>query len=1195
MDLTDKKYRQDFWKGTSQPARLLDELKPDYVQVDELSLYDLVKFTDEYAKHIIFHKRKNDGQQHQHWQEFFKKDSLYLLFFISNTNLDALKKDFNDQLESAYKTGEYKFRKKDYGAMVTKLKEMSDNLDDWNKNIGYDKYTEDLLTNLAELLGKINAKYLTIDLNKSSFDVPDERLNIISDSFHNLFSVTEYVCTEAGNVLQKILQQKKDNKSYMSLFIAFLQLYKHAQGEINQITRKHLEFYYTQVLRQSPNDTTADKAYICASLAKNVEYKLLGKGLLFDAGKASDGKNIYYELLEDTTVTDIQIKQIHTLFVSRNKLNYSGIPQSITDIFYHKNLSPADRLPGWATFGEDQFFLGPENKTMDHAPIGFIIASDVLHLSEGKREILITLEFEDDSYKKGFKALITSIADAIQENYENTFNRIFATAFDLYVSLDGKETRTDKFSVVDMPQKNGIGIHFSLSASDAPLIAPPFNKILEPIPLKKPFVKLLLRSESHIYAYPLVNILSLKNITIDVNISQVNNLTMYNDLGPINPILPFAPFGLMPTVGSSFYIGSNEIFSKKITHLSLEGRWSKLPQNDNGWKDYFCGYDTNVQNSDYQIAVSYLQNGAWHPIANRQKFPLFEERYEHDNPNPKLSEIIHFQPIDITRLSLAPYKTDQLNLFGNKTKDGYIKLEFISPTFAFAHSSYAKRLSEVAFHNATYNKEEENPWPDPAVPFTPFMDRLSVGYKATVSIFEDDKPTNEIDLYRITPFGYRNISLKSNTETVCLLEPFDDEGNLYLGFDKYPKNGYLNLFFHLMEGRVEDYLRDIPTPKWQYLANNTWEDFEPANVISDTTNSFIRSGIVRLQIPSDILKHNTILDENLFWIKISLQRDSVVAADVNRIYTNALTVQWNEDGDKQHLEKSLPPYTISKLKDKMSDITGVIQPIASIDGKKIEQTNYFYQRVSERLRHKHRAVNVWDYERLVLNEFPLIHRVKCFTANTLYTAAKTKVDKKHVIKPGHLKIVIIPDIYSPQVRNMLRPKVGINHLKAIQCYLKEIASSFSEIDVSNPFYERVKVLASVNFKTNSMDEGYYTNLLNDELKSFLTPWLWDKDGEDHFGNSVFGSRVLSYIQNRPYVDFVSGFSLVKTINDEGTMQLTDTANMKDNEELKSTYPWSILVSADEHDIRVIKKDIYIDAEPRSIKNMVIGSDFIITQ
>ncbi len=40
----------------------------------------------------------------------------------------------------------------------------------------------------------------------------------------------------------------------------------------------------------------------------------------------------------------------------------------------------------------------------------------------------------------------------------------------------------------------------------------------------------------------------------------------------------------------------------------------------------------------------------------------------------------------------------------------------------------------------------------------------------------------------------------------------------------------------------------------------------------------------------------------------------------------------------------------------------------------------------------------------------------------------------------NLKIVLIPDINSPEVRNILRPKVGIGVLARIQKYLKGIAS-----------------------------------------------------------------------------------------------------------------------------------------------------------
>ena len=55
----------------------------------------------------------------------------------------------------------------------------------------------------------------------------------------------------------------------------------------------------------------------------------------------------------------------------------------------------------------------------------------------------------------------------------------------------------------------------------------------------------------------------------------------------------------------------------------------------------------------------------------------------------------------------------------------------------------------------------------------------------------------------------------------------------------------------------------------------------------------------------------------------------------------------------------------------------VKQPNPSFGGKKQEEDTQLYQRSSERLRHKQRAITSWDYERLILQEFPEVYRLKC--------------------------------------------------------------------------------------------------------------------------------------------------------------------------------------------------------------------------
>ena len=70
--------------------------------------------------------------------------------------------------------------------------------------------------------------------------------------------------------------------------------------------------------------------------------------------------------------------------------------------------------------------------------------------------------------------------------------------------------------------------------------------------------------------------------------------------------------------------------------------------------------------------------------------------------------------------------------------------------------------------------------------------------------------------------------------------------------------------------------------------------------------------------------------------------------------------------------KVLPAGTISKLDQPDAAVKKIIQPFSTFGGRAAERSETFYTRVSERLRHKDRAIAMWDYERLVLEAFPQI-------------------------------------------------------------------------------------------------------------------------------------------------------------------------------------------------------------------------------
>ena len=141
----------------------------------------------------------------------------------------------------------------------------------------------------------------------------------------------------------------------------------------------------------------------------------------------------------------------------------------------------------------------------------------------------------------------------------------------------------------------------------------------------------------------------------------------------------------------------------------------------------------------------------------------------------------------------------------------------------------------------------------------------------------------------------------------------------------------------------------------------------------------------------------------------------------------------------------------------------------------------------------------------------------------------------------------------------------------IRDYLKTVASPFIEIEVLNPYYEPVKVHATVKFDGKQPD-GLYLDKLNKEITGFLTSWLSSEEKEEEFGTSIYRSDVLGFIQNRPYVEFVTEFSLVRIDFLNGEYDMYDSAKSNSGqEEIKPKFPWSVITSARQHDLKVISE------------------------
>ncbi len=219
-----------------------------------------------------------------------------------------------------------------------------------------------------------------------------------------------------------------------------------------------------------------------------------------------------------------------------------------------------------------------------------------------------------------------------------------------------------------------------------------------------------------------------------------------------------------------------------------------------------------------------------------------------------------------------------------------------------------------------------------------------------------------------------------------------------------------------------------------------------------------------------------------------------------------------------HLPDGLPIGRISKLVNQVQLIKAIEQPLKSFDGRLPENRNAFYRRVSERLRHKDRAINIWDYERLILEQFPEV----------IHAKAIPHTNKNCEIAPGRVMVAVFPDIKKRTDLNPLTPGFAIGRLEAIEDFLRERSNLFlycdENIQVVNPFYELIKVKACIRFKPE-FSPSFYAVQLNQDLHEYLAPWVLNQNVPPHFSGILYTSAILNFIEERAYVDVISHFSV----------------------------------------------------------------------
>ena len=1166
-----------FRDGVSQRQRQAPALSPSYVKVDERELADFLVFAYQLAQKLIYYNDQNqvDGD----WLAFWQYSTPVWLALIGKTRPQEVKETYDQQLYSFLTNrspATLALLLVTWTRLLTQIKDWYEKLEAYTP---FKSILKGLVkTNLGEPLiqiwaleqayvtqagqGATEFNYqgfaVTFNLGINSAPVADfiplegtllEARNKLDIIFQVLWQNYRRIIQLAPQYLSHSLEARRDHQPYLALYFAFLEVMQPALDDLNRMTQKHLNFFYRQVLRLPNRPAEPDRAHLIFELAKSqTEYKLQAN-TRFKAGKDTSGVERIYQLDEEIVVHKGQVTSLQGLFLDSQEIATGKMPQNIRGLFDSPVANswdgegqdfPKDQVvKAWLPFGDNRRNL---------VKLGIAIASDVLLLQEGKRTITLQLTLKEN----------LANLDDTQLNLQQKFSdlsktdllELFKVNFSGEKSWFAAEINDIERQTSANPDTYLLTIEIILTADLSAVV--PYSADVHGLLLEteRPVLLLQLNTDKNsliknLSPYHFLRSLELTELSITTTVEQVRNLILQNDLAVIDPAKPFQPFGPQPVVGSTFYIGSQEILQKNLSSLKLAIEWEGLPSNGD-LVQHYRGYYIDGESvdgkttapeyfSNFSAQVERLTKSIWSDKGLTETYELFDASGE-------AKELL-----DTGQTPLAGEEIDTLTDFNLQSSNGFLRFTLNQNLL---HEKFTSKyaLQVLASAKDFLNRKEyvngavyevisgetptitlkryklEDPFDTDKTfskaapvtlnePYTPIIRSLALSYTAIAS-------KQDCQLFHLHPFkGFESLETE---KTTYLLPRFTDEGTLYIGLQDLEPPTALPLLFQVAEETANTDLARADV-EWYYLKDNSWQQIQDHQIVSDTTKGLITSGIVNLAIPADISKvKTTILDPNLYWLKVSVPARSQAICHIMGLHTQAAAVTFNDQGnDPNHLAVPLAAGTISKLAIPQPQVKTVAQPYDSFGGQVQEQARHFYTRISEHLRHKGRAITIFDYERLVLEKFPQIYKVRCINHGQVDHSGQLQE-----LMPGAVTLAVIPNLSQRRTTNDLEPKVNINLLEEIEDYLAQLSSPWVEIRAVNPEYERIRVKFQVQFQEPyQANFGYYRRQLEQEIISFLSPWTVDTGAEIHFGGKIYRSSILNFIEERTYVDYVLNFEM----------------------------------------------------------------------
>lgn len=949
-----------------------------------------------------------------------------------------------------------------------------------------------------------------------------------------------------------------DVEPHLTLFVSFLKLLTYPRNSLNDIPRRHLDYYYKEVLQLKKQAFQPDQVHVLFELAKNAKNALVDEDISLDAGKDSEGKPLIYKTLHPLVVNAANVSDIRSIYVdvvNRGEDNEKEI------LRYAPQARSQDGIGG--DFKEDKTWSAFGDSKWPEADLCLYISSNLLHLKEGSRKII--LDFGPEA------------AFSINKN-----------EVEIYVTGEKKWLKASSLQNAD----NSSGAFLSrkweiqIASDEKAVVGYNESKHKAGLPVDMPVLKIVFTNHT---AYKTLKNASFDKLTLTVDVKNVKSLKLSNELGEVDPSNTFMPFGPTPKIGSKLSVWCDELNNKPLKQFSFNMKWLGLPDNlTKHYQYYHTLIDTEIWNNFINIknnfrfsAKSEIINSVYDLDRKTYDFNVNAVKKALDDYKQGIGRLIekNTAPADPMKEQYSvrvtsPYQREKadghiryreqsIKLFDendaiidsfaqtyNRAIDGNIELALAK---SFYHDLYERVYVSTVVNASKKDSSDLTPEKLPKPPYTPVLDEFTLNYKAVseVDLTTSKNDSSDVVLFHKYPFGVKKVDDDHNT-----LVPKFLHKNIYIGLENARAEENISLLFQMAEGSENPEHSDFENGdqiKWHVLTGDNWKELRNKDFARNETHYFLKSGIAEISLPKQADTRHILLDHGKHWLRIRLKKDypDAVSRFIN-IHAQADKAEFkNQQNSLQHLADQLTGGTISHLVNRRAAIKSVKQPYASFGGRPKESDDQYYRRVSERLRHKDRAVSIWDYEHLVLEHFPDLYKAKCLN-HTFWDG-----ENLDEMAPGFVTLVVIPQLPEDHSKYQLKPKVSQNFRDEVERFVRGKNSIHADIQAVNPYYEPVQFNFQVKFK-DGLDAAFYLNKCEEDLTRLLAPWRFNAAAEIKFDQSFYRYEVINYLENLGYIDYIEGFAMYhKPLN--GSFADTNLA--------RPSNPMAILIPAEKQKIK----------------------------